>query len=170
MYEEVVLPEWVDRNGHFNAGFYMVAFDTAVGPWFRHCGVDRQGDDVRQFGTFTAESHTLYLRELAPEEPFLITAQLLDVAGKKIHTFLRMHRALKVGGGGPCDGDSVPGELVATNEILSLYVDLKARRPAEFPDEVMRELHRILESHRTLPSPSQCGRVIGVGASRPEKD
>jgi acyl-CoA thioester hydrolase len=170
VYEDVVRPEWVDRNGHFNAGFYMVAFDTAVGPWFRHCGVDRQKDSVREFATFTAESHTLYLRELEPGEPFLITAQLLDASDKKIHTFLRMHRALSIGGGGPCDGDAVPGELVATNEILSLYVDLKARRPATLPDEVVVELRRVLETHQSLPQPSQRGRVLGVSARRPDKN
>ena len=25
-----VLPEWIDRNGHMNAGFYMVVFDMDV--------------------------------------------------------------------------------------------------------------------------------------------
>ncbi len=25
-----VLPEWIDHNGHMNAGYYMVAFDDAT--------------------------------------------------------------------------------------------------------------------------------------------
>ena len=160
VYRDVVREEWVDRNGHFNAGFYMVAFDTAVGPWFEYCGVDRDTAGQRSSGTFTAESHTLYLRELEPREPFVVTAQLLAFAGKKIHTFLRMHRSRQ--------GDEV-GELVATNEILSLYVDLSARRPIDLPSPAVADLERLLEQHETFGRPAQCGRVVGVDAPRPPR-
>ena len=27
---EVVRPEWIDENGHFNMGYYVVAFDLAT--------------------------------------------------------------------------------------------------------------------------------------------
>ncbi len=158
VYRERVRPEWVDRNGHFNAGFYMVAFDTAVGPWFKWCGVDRADDGERTHGTFTAESHALYLRELEPEEPFVVTAQLLGFEGKKIHTFLRMHRA---------DGDQGAGELVATNEILSLFVDLESRRTAKLPSPVVESLERILRLHRKAKRPNLAGRGVGLQAPRP---
>ncbi len=29
-HREVVHPEWIDENGHFNMGYYMVAFDRAT--------------------------------------------------------------------------------------------------------------------------------------------
>ncbi|MEM9405952.1 MAG: thioesterase family protein [Acidobacteriota bacterium] len=158
VYRERVRPEWVDRNGHFNAGFYMVAFDTAVGPWFRWCGVDRAADGERTHGTFTAESHTLYLRELEPDEAFLVTAQLLGFEGKKIHTFLRMHRA---------DGEAV-GELVATNEILSLFVDLDQRRAASLPAAVIERLEDVLRRHLAVGVSTLSGRGVGLSTPRPE--
>lgn len=162
VYRDRVRPEWVDRNGHFNAGFYMVAFDTAVGPWFRFCGVDLAEDGERAHGTFTAESHTLYLRELEPDERFVITGQLLAFAGKKIHTFLSMHRESGEGGDGV-------GELVATNEILSLFVDLVARRPVDLPERAQQRLAALRASHAALGAPPQTGRVVGVDSPRPAR-
>ena len=35
-----VLSEWIDHNGHMNAGYYMVVFDDATGPWHEYCGMD----------------------------------------------------------------------------------------------------------------------------------
>ena len=35
-----IKPEWIDFNGHFNAGYYMVVFDDAVGPWMDFVGLD----------------------------------------------------------------------------------------------------------------------------------
>ena len=29
-HREIVHPEWIDENGHFNMGYYMVAFDRAT--------------------------------------------------------------------------------------------------------------------------------------------
>ncbi len=38
-HEEVVRPEWIDYNGHFNAGYYMVCFDEALEPLMEHIGL-----------------------------------------------------------------------------------------------------------------------------------
>ena len=34
----VVLPEWIDYNGHMNVGYYHVAFDVASEPFFEFLG------------------------------------------------------------------------------------------------------------------------------------
>ncbi len=161
VYRDIVRPEWVDRNGHFNAGFYMVAFDNAITPWFEVARVDMSQGGARTHGTFTAESHALYLSELEPDEPFVVTAQLLAFTDKKIHTFLRMHRA---------PGDDQRGEMVATNEVLSLYVDLVQRRPATMPAETQAFLRTLCEEHWALGWPPQCGRTMGVDAPRPSRE
>ena len=38
-YSDVVRPEWIDYNGHFNAGYYLVCFDEAIEPWMDFIGL-----------------------------------------------------------------------------------------------------------------------------------
>jgi acyl-CoA thioester hydrolase len=37
-----IKPEWIDFNGHFNAGYYFVVFDNAVTDRMRFIGLDEQ--------------------------------------------------------------------------------------------------------------------------------
>ena len=156
VYRVDVKPEWIDRNGHFNAGYYMVVLDTAIGPWFDLLGIDTEHRARERVSTFTVESHTTYLSELALGETVAVTAQLLAFTDKKVHTFLRMFRERD-------------GSLAATNEVLSLHIDMKSRRPAPVHEGIAKRLAEVHEEHRRYEMPSQAGRVIGVEAKSPDR-
>jgi acyl-CoA thioester hydrolase len=157
VFRATVEPAWIDRNGHFNAGYYVVVFDTALVPWFDTFGLTSEYRQRHGVTTFTAESHVTYLREVREGASLAISAQLLGHDRKRIHSFLRMHHA-------------ADGFLAATYEVLSLFVDARARRVAAMPDEVSARLERTGREHSVLPQPSQAGRRIAIDAAPPARD
>ena len=157
VFRTVVLPEWIDRNGHFNAGYYAVVFDQALMPWLDGFGLTREYRERNGVTTFTAESHVVYLRELREGAPLEVSAQLLDFDRKRIHSFFRMRHATE-------------GFLAATYEILSLFVDARLRKVASMPEDVTARLEEVQRLHSALPRPAQSGRVVAVGASAPSRE
>jgi acyl-CoA thioester hydrolase len=144
-----VKPEWLDYNGHMNAGYYAVAYNEAIEHFLEKIGL---GEHLVREGIGTAfalECHITYLRELHEGDLIRITAQLLDYDEKKFHFFLRMHHVEK-------------GFLAATYEQISLFVDFKTRRAAPIPISALENLKRMHEAHRALPKPPEVGRVIGM--------
>jgi acyl-CoA thioester hydrolase len=152
-----VIEEWIDRNGHFNVGYYMVAFDEATTRFFDYCGLDDEHRRRFSVATFTAESHATYERELVLGDPIRITTQLIAATARKIHYFHRMFHEEK-------------GYLAATNELLSLQVDTRSRRITDLEPVIRTRLDEILRLQGDLAIPSRAGRRIGVDASRPAAD
>ncbi len=146
--------EWIDHNGHFNAGFYLVVFDDAVEGWQAHYGLTRDYMQAHGATSFSVESHLTYEQELLEDDEVIITGQLLDFTEKKIHTFLRMIHAEK-------------DYLAATNELMSLHISRASRRPAPMALEVQQRLEMVRQESAHLPHPAQAGRVISVNAKRP---
>ena len=147
----VVRPEWIDANGHLNMGYYVVAFDLATDEWLDHIGLTAAERDRSGATTFTLESHVNYLREVKEGDPLRFTTRLLAYDAKRIHYFHEMHHATE-------------GYLAATNELMSLHVNLEARRAASMAEDVLAQLAEVLSVHETLPVPSQVGRRIGLDA------
>jgi len=144
-----VLPEWIDYNGHMNLSYYVLLFDFATETFLDHLGLTPAFRARRNASTFSAEIHVNYLRELRLGDPVRITTQLLDHDARRIHYFHRMYHRTR-------------GFLAATNELLSLYVDMQARRVVEMPPVMQRRVAAIGRAHARLPGPAQAGRVIGI--------
>lgn len=144
-----VRKEWVDPNGHFNMGYYAVAFDLATDGFFEllGCGyadIERTGGSV-----FLLELHVNFLREMHGGDPFRITTRLLDHDAKRMHCLGYMHHATE-------------GFLSATAEMMLIHVDMKTRRAAPFPAETMERIGRMMAAHGQLPWPPEAGRAIGL--------
>ena len=150
-HRDVVRPEWIDVNGHLNMGFYVVAFDFATDTWLDHVGLTAGERERSGATTFTLESHVNYLREVKEGDPLRFTTRLLAFDARRIHYFHEMHHA-------------TAGYLAATNELMSLHVNLESRRAAPMAEDVLTRLADALSLHETLPIPSQVGRRIGLEA------
>ena len=74
-YEGEVLPEWIDANGHMNLAYYVVLFDYATDTLFNAIGIGLDYKDTTNHGTFVAETHNLYERELLVGEGVRIATQ-----------------------------------------------------------------------------------------------
>ena len=145
-----VEPGWIDYNGHLNMAYYNVLFDRAVDEVYELLGCgSAYVAKARRHSCFTAEVHVRYLRELHAGDPVRVTFQLLDFDAKRLHYFEQLFHAEE-------------GWLSATSENMALHVDMAARRPPHFPDEVAARLQRMKAAHAGLPMPEAAGRRIAM--------
>ena len=144
-----VLPEWIDINGHMNVAYYVLAFDLAVDALWHEFGITDEHIHDNRSSTFAVESHVTYRRELKEGDPYIVTAQILAYDKKRIHQFQRMYHAQE-------------GFLAATAEWMNLHVDLKTRRVAPWPDQILEGISRVALSQGEWPYPSDAGRVMRV--------
>lgn len=144
-----VLPEWIDFNGHMNLSYYVLLFDFATDAFLEYLGLTPSFRTRRNASTFSAEIHVNYLHELRLGDPVRITTQLLDHDARRIHYFHRMYHRSR-------------GFLAATNELMSLYVDMGARRVTEMPVVIQRRIKALGRAHGCLPRPELAGSIIGI--------
>ncbi len=121
---EKVIKNWTDYNGHLNVAFYVHIFDIAADIMldsFKMGGISAKHNKKT---TFVAEMYTAYKQEVKLGEEVETHLTYVDHDKKRIHYRLSMfHKEKKY--------------LAATNEVLSLYVDLSQRKVIEFdPDRV----------------------------------
>ena len=122
---EKVIKEWTDYNGHLNVAYYVRIFDIAADIMLNNFKMGGQSAKKDKRTTFVAEMHTIYNQEVRLEEEVETHITYVDHDKKRIHYRLSMfHKEKKY--------------LTATNEILSLYVDLDQRKVVEFdPDRII---------------------------------
>lgn len=149
IWRERVIPDWCDYNNHLNMAYYALIFDHATDAFLDSIGLDRSYREAHDASTFAVETHINYLAEVRNGEEVFCTTHLLDYDAKRIHFFHRMYHAEQ-------------GYLSATTEIMSVHVDMNARKVAPMTDELQGNLERLLEVHSKLPAPDQKGRVMEI--------
>ena len=144
-----VEPAWIDHNGHLNMAYYNVLFDRAVDEVYELLDLGPDYLKKEAHSTFTAEVHLRYLRELHDGDPVRVTFQLLDYDAKRMHYFEELRHAEE-------------GWLSATSENMALNVDMRVKKTAAFPANVMARLARMKQAHACLPIPEGVGRRIAM--------
>lgn len=148
-HNDVVRKEWIDFNGHFNAGYYLVCFDDAIESWMDFIGVGRSHRDRHSVTTFSAQNHVTYLREVSEGANLAVTTQLLGFDRKRIHAMQVMW-------------NTDESFVAATCEVMSLHVSEETRRVSEMHDEVYERLSEVWDTHGKLKAPQQVGQVMSV--------
>ena len=119
---EKVIKEWTDYNNHLNVAFYVRVFDIAADVMLDNFKMGGQSAKKDKKTTFVAEMHTIYNQEVKLGEEVETHLTYVDHDKKRIHYRLSMfHKEKKY--------------LAATNEVLSLYVDLSQRKVVEFEQD-----------------------------------
>ena len=144
-----VLPEWIDVNEHMNVAYYVLAFDEAVDSLWEEFGITENYINVSNSSTFAVESHITWQRELAVNEPYIISSQLLAYDSKRIHQLMRMYHAEKK-------------FLAATAEWLNLHVDLDIRKVSPWPDAILERIAAFAERQGDLVWPAEAGKQMTV--------
>ena len=119
-----VIKEYTDYNGHLNVAYYVRIFDIAADVMLDNFNMGGESAKKDKKTTFVAEMHTIYNQEVKLGEEVETHITFVDHDKKRIQYKLSMfHKEKKY--------------LAATNEVLSLYVDLSQRKVTEFdPDRV----------------------------------
>ncbi|WGF87669.1 thioesterase family protein [Marinivivus vitaminiproducens] len=144
-----VRPDWLDYNGHMNEAFYLVVFGEATDGFMAGLGWDAAYRERTGHTIYTAQTHITYLREADLGQDLTVTTQILDLDAKRVHLFHAMALA---------DTDT----LLATDEIMTLSVDLGTRKVAPWPEDLQARLDAVFTRHRPLPRPPQAGRPIAI--------
>ncbi|MSP05732.1 MAG: thioesterase [Acetobacteraceae bacterium] len=142
-----VRSEWIDYNGHLNLAYYIVAFDQGVDKLFEIIGIGLDYRKTDELGTFAAETHTLYEREVKDGDPLRIVCHILAVDDKRMHMFLEMFHAEE-------------NYRAAAQEILYLHVDLKIRRVSPWPDDIRAKIDSLAVHCAQSLLPPGVGRKI----------
>ena len=138
--EAVVRPEWIDFNGHLNLAYYVVVFDLATDAFYTALGIGDAYRDATGFSCFTAETHTLYEREVHLGDKLLVRAWLLGADAKRVHYFHEMFHAES-------------GDRSAAQELMALHIDMSIRRAPRSRPSGMRPSAR-----RCRTTPRRCRR------------
>ena len=119
---EKVIKEWTDYNGHLNVAFYVRVFDIAADIMLDNFKMGGHSAKQDKKTTFVAEMYIAYKQEVRLGEEVETHLTYVDHDKKRIHYRLSMfHKEKKY--------------LAATNEVLSLYVDLEKRKVTEFDSD-----------------------------------
>jgi acyl-CoA thioester hydrolase len=148
-YRGEVRPEWIDHNGHMNLAYYTVLFDYATDMMFDALDLGLAYRRRTDLGTFVTETHNRYERELLVGDKVEVAIQILFADNKRLHLAHEMFRL-----------DN--RKRAATQELLFIHVDLKARRVMPFPPELKMRVHAAAAAHAHLPRPSWVGRHVGM--------
>ncbi len=149
IHEETVLPEWIDYNGHMNVAFYVLAFDHATDAMLEYLRLTHDYKAKENTTTFVADMNVTYRQEVKEGDPLRFTTRILNCDEKRIHCWHEMYHAEE-------------GYLAATNELLSLHIDLRTRRVGPMSQEVAEWVSEVCQAHSSLPHPEGVGRLIGM--------
>jgi acyl-CoA thioester hydrolase len=148
-YQGGVLPEWIDANGHMNLAYYIVLFDYATDTLFNAIGIGLDYKDRTNHGTFVAETHNLYERELLVGERVRIATQILGSDDKRLHLAHEMFSL-------------ATDQRAATQELMYLHIDLGARRVVPWLPEARERVDAAAAAHAGLVRPHWAGRHIAM--------
>mgnify|MGYP000981264122 CR=1 FL=1 len=131
---EKVIKEWTDYNGHLNVAFYVHIFDIAADVMLDNFKMGGKSAKKEKKTTFVAEMHTIYKQEVRLDEEVETHLTYVDHDKKRIHYRLSMfHKEKKY--------------LAATNEVLSLYIDLNKRKVTEFDEEKIKIMDALINDN-----------------------
>jgi acyl-CoA thioester hydrolase len=147
--EAVVRPEWIDSNGHLNLAYYVVVFDLATDALYTALNIGDAYREASGNSCFTAETHTLYEREVHLGDKLKVRSWLLGADTKRLHYFHEMFHVES-------------GERSAVQELMALHIDMRVRRVAPYPPETYAALQRAVREYAPATLPKGAGRRIAL--------
>ena len=133
---EKVIKEYTDYNNHLNVAYYVRIFDVAADVMLDNFNMGGEAAKANKKTTFVAEMYTTYNQEVRLGEEVETYVTYVDHDKKRIHYRLSMfHKEKKY--------------LAATNEVLSLYVDLNLRKVVEFGSDRVKIMDNFIKNNST---------------------
>lgn len=142
----LTIPEtYVDANGHMNIRWYIAIFDDAGDALHERLGLTREFHQHHRSGTMDLEHHTSFLSEVLPGDHVSVYARMVAYSTKLAHYLMFMV-------------NEKHGKLAAVFECVNAFVDLRARKTAPYPPEIVRKIAAVAADHNRLDwPPPVCG-------------
>ena len=131
-----ITKDWVDYNNHLNMAYYVLIFDKAWEVMLEKFHMGETSAKKTNKSTMVVETHTTYNNEVKENEDVDVFLTYLDHDKKRLHYKLEMI-------------EKSTQKLSATIEMISLYVDLKERRVAEFEKDKLKLMDNFISTNKS---------------------
>ena len=131
-----IIKEWTDYNEHMNMAYYVLIFDKAWEIILEKFKMGEHAAKTSKKSTMVVETHTTYNQEVKQGEEVDIILTYFDHDKKRLHFKLEMYEKTKK-------------TLSATIEMLSLYIDLRKRKVAEFEEEKVKIMDEFINKNKS---------------------
>ena len=128
--------EWVDYNSHLNMAYYVLIFDKAWEVMLEKFQMGETSAKTTKKSTMVVETHTTYNNEVKENEEVNINLIFFDHDKKRLHYKFEMI-------------EKNSKKLSSTIEMISLYVDLKERRVAEFEENKLKLMDNFINVNKS---------------------
>jgi acyl-CoA thioester hydrolase len=137
----MTVPEaYRDANGHMNMRWYVAIFDDAGDGLYQTLGLTPEFHRQHGSGTFDLEHHTFFVREVLPGDHVAVYARLVAHSPKRLHYVLFLLNETREA-------------LSAIFECVNTFADLRVRRTAAFPPDVLAAIAARTRAHGALEWP-----------------
>ncbi len=131
-----IIKDWTDYNEHMNMAYYVLIFDKAWEIILERFKMGEHSAKTTKKSTMVVETHTTYNNEVKQGDDVEIVLTHFDHDRKRLHFKMEMYEKSKK-------------TLSATIEMLSLYIDLKQRKVAEFEDEKTKIMDEFISQNKS---------------------
>ncbi len=133
-----IIKEWTDYNGHMNVAYYLLIFDLyGAEKLMTTFNMGEYSAKTTNKSTMVVESHITYNQEVKEGDEVNINLIYFDHDKKRLQYKLEMINKEKK-------------FLASTIEMLSLYVDLKDRKVAEFELEKIKKMDEYIKKNNSI--------------------
>ena len=132
---KIIIKDWIDYNGHMNLSYYILVFDMGAEVILSKFKMGEQAAKTTKRSTMVVETHTNYIKEVRESDEVIISLSHIDHDKKRLHYKMEMV-------------EKSSKKLSATLEMLSLYMDLKKRKVAEFEKEKIDIMDNFITTNR----------------------
>jgi len=129
----IVMPLHCDAYGHMNVRHYAAFFDDAGWHMLAKAGVSLDQLRAQGLGSVVASLTIDFHHELTAGQLFMVTGAFTRVGAKSISHELRL-------------SDSESMTHCATQKIVEVCFDTRARRSAAWPDDVRAKIEKAISS------------------------
>ena len=134
--DQIIKKEWTDYNQHLNMAYYVLIFDKAWEVILEKFKMGEHSAKTTKMSTMVVETHTEYINEVKEGEKVEIVVTFFDHDKKRLHFRLEMI-------------EKNTKKISATMEWISLYVDLKVRKVAEFEEEKIKIMDEFIKNNQS---------------------
>ena len=131
-----ITKDWVDYNNHLNMAYYVLIFDKAWEVMLEKFQMGETSAKKTNKSTMVVETHTTYNNEVKENKDVDVFLTYFDHDKKRLHYKLEMI-------------EKNTQKLSATIEMISLYVDLKERRVAEFEKDKLKIMDNFISTNKS---------------------
>ena len=132
---QIIKKEWTDYNNHMNMAYYVLVFDQIWEIILEKFKMGEQSAKTTKMSTMVVETHTTYNNEVKEGDEVEINLTFFDHDKKRLHFKMEMI-------------EKSSKKLSATLEMLSLYIDLKQRKVAEFEKEKIQIMDHFIATNK----------------------